>query len=194
MPYYLSFCGCTQPIVVCFIRLCLLCFPLDVTSDGEKLRFCLLFFSLSSSLWFHSDSAFMGWKLINSYFTLDNLMTKDPRVIRHFPSIPSSSLSFFVFDSNSLLQAAAAFIRGWWRIPSPKLWRVSGFSFTAVNTAFQKRSECRLIICVPAWLSPAVELIRHPGSRSDVPSILMCQANTCGPFVLVNWGRAEHCG
>ncbi|KAL1278861.1 hypothetical protein QQF64_025534 [Cirrhinus molitorella] len=38
------------------------------------------------------------------------------------------------------------------------------------------------------------QLIRHPGSRSDVPSILMCQANTCGPFVLVNWGRAEHCG
>lgn len=51
-------------------------FPLDVTSDGEKLRFCLLLSSLSFTFWFHPESAFVllvGGILINSYFTDDNL-------------------------------------------------------------------------------------------------------------------------
>lgn len=80
---------------VLHLPVCLWCFPLDVTSDGEKLRFCQLFFSLSSSLWFHSDSAFVGWKLINSYFTLDNL-PKTPESLDIFPSFPLS-LSLFLY-------------------------------------------------------------------------------------------------
>ncbi len=91
--YIISLSGCTQPIAVLFIRpVCLLCFPLDVTSDGEKPRLCLLYFSLSSSLWFHSDSAFTGWKFIIHISLL--ITSEDPRVISHFPCIPSSSLSF----------------------------------------------------------------------------------------------------